>query len=121
MTGAGTSCEHFLRAHLALPLFTLLSHHKHLTKKSTTHNTPNPITPASTRHQNRFCVGSIMAERMSRGGAKVKSTGTFEIFLQYFRQRFPFCVVDQKSRLHKILGVQEYGLDRSKISSFTRV
>ena len=61
MTGARTSCEHLLRTHLAFALFTLLSHHKHPHKKSTTHNTPNPIKPASTFHQNRGWAGSIIA------------------------------------------------------------
>jgi hypothetical protein len=68
MTSAGTSCQHLLRAHLTLPLFTLLSHHKHLTKKSTTHNPTNPITPASTCHQNRFWVGSIMQQECAELG-----------------------------------------------------
>jgi hypothetical protein len=54
MTGAWTSGQNLLFAHLALPLFTLLSHHKILTKKSTT--------PASTCHQNRFVNGSIIAQ-----------------------------------------------------------
>jgi len=74
MAGAGASGQNLLFAHLALPLFALLSHQNILTKKSTTHNTPNPITPASTCHQNRFVNGSIMAERMSGGRANVKST-----------------------------------------------
>ena len=74
MTGAGTCGQNLLFAHLAFALFTLLSHHKHLTKKSSTHNTPNPITPASTRHQKRLCVGSIMATSMVRQAGKVKSS-----------------------------------------------
>jgi hypothetical protein len=62
MTCAGTRGQNLLCAHLALPLFTLLSHQNIPHKKSTTHNPANPITPASTRHQNRFCVGSIIAQ-----------------------------------------------------------
>ena len=62
MTGAGTSGQNLLCTHLAFALFTLLSHHKHPHKKSTTHNTPNPITPASMFHQNRFANGSIMPQ-----------------------------------------------------------
>ena len=62
MTGARTSGQNLLCTHLAFALFTLLSHHKHPHKKSTTHNTPNPIAPASTFHQNRARVGSIMAQ-----------------------------------------------------------
>jgi hypothetical protein len=62
MTCAWTSGQNLLFAHLALPLFTLLSHHNILTKKSTTHNTPTPITPAITCHQNRFVNGSIIAQ-----------------------------------------------------------
>jgi hypothetical protein len=48
----------------------LLSHHKILTKKSTTHNKPNPITPASTCHPNRFWVGSIMPQECAELGGK---------------------------------------------------
>ena len=68
MTGAGTCGQNLLFAHLAFALFTLLSHHKHLTKKSSTHNTPNPITPASTRHQNLDWVGSIMQQECAETG-----------------------------------------------------
>ena len=70
MTCAGTSGQNLLFAHLAFALFTLLSHHKILTKKSTTHNKPNPITPASTCHPNRFWVGSIMPQECAELGGK---------------------------------------------------
>ncbi len=70
MTSAGTSCQHLLRAHLTLPLFTLLSHYAIPHKKSTTHNPTNPITPASTRHQNRGRVGSIMPQECAELGGK---------------------------------------------------
>ena len=62
MTCAGARGQNLLCTQFALPLFTLLSHHKHPHKKSTSHNTPNPITPASMFHQNRARVGSIMAQ-----------------------------------------------------------
>jgi hypothetical protein len=60
MTGARASGQNLLCTHLAFALFTLLSHHKHPHKKSTSHNTPNPITPASTFHQKLARVGSII-------------------------------------------------------------
>jgi hypothetical protein len=73
MTGAWTSGQNLLCAQFALPLFTLLSHHKHPPQKVHNPQQTKPNHPRQHLPPKSFLRRVDHATRMRGGGAKVKS------------------------------------------------